>query len=147
MIDDKKLTVFLGGTTTSNWRKQFLDTVDKDKFDCFNPIVEEWNEDAKENERKHRENDNIILYVLSPKMKGFYSIAEMIDDSNKRPNNTICVFLKQDEDAIFDDTQWNSILEIEKMCKRNKTWTDHSILYVASTLEYIAKELLKRNGK
>ena len=38
-----------------------------------------------EEEIKQRAECDFCLYVITPKMTGVYSIAEVVDDSNKRP--------------------------------------------------------------
>jgi GH15 family glucan-1,4-alpha-glucosidase len=54
-------------------------------------------------ELRQRETCDICLYVITPKMTGVYSIAEVIDDSNKRPNKTVLVRLRTDENDRFTD--------------------------------------------
>jgi len=61
-------------------------------IDYFNPVVENWTEKCMIEERRQREICDYCLYVITPSMIGVYSIAEVIDDSNKRPEKTIfCV--------------------------------------------------------
>lgn len=83
------MKVFLGGTCTSIWRDILIPSI---RCEYFNPIVDDWDEEAKAEERKQRETCDYCLYVITPAMSGYYSIAEAIDDSNKRPEKTIfCV--------------------------------------------------------
>lgn len=124
-----KKKVFLGGTCNdSTWRN---DVIKKLKIDYFNPVVTDWNEEAKEREIKERETADFVLYVITPRMKGVYSIAEVVDDSNKRPDKTIFCYLKEDkklkseiekdgDDTIkFDKFQLNSLNEVGNMVERN----------------------------
>lgn len=109
--------VFLGGTCNeSSWREDLISIL---KIDYFNPIVEEWNEEDRKRELKEKEICDFCLYVITPKMKGFYSIAEVIDDSNKRPEKTIFCVLTKDGNQKFDAKQLNSFDAIKKMVKRN----------------------------
>ena len=109
--------VFLGGTTNnSDWRDKL---VEKLKIDSFNPVVKDWNEAAQEEEIKQRKNCDYVLYVITPKMEGVYSIAEVIDDSNKRPDKTIFAYLKEDDGKEFTKHQLKSLDMVGKMVKEN----------------------------
>jgi hypothetical protein len=52
-------------------------------------------------------------------MEGFYSVAEVIDDSNKRPEKTIFSFINEDEEKTFSDVQIKSLKQVAKMVKEN----------------------------
>lgn len=52
-------------------------------------------------------------------MTGVYSIAEVIDDSNKRPEKTIFCLLIRDESDLFDDGQRKSLIKVGEMVERN----------------------------
>lgn len=113
--------VFLGGTVSdSTWRDEMIPLL---KIDYFNPVVEVWTDEAYEKELVERENCDFCLYVFTPKYKGYYSVAEVIDDSNKRPNKTIFCILKEDGDKKFSNFQIKSINAVGKMVKKNgATW-------------------------
>lgn len=123
-INEKKSNkkVFLGGTCNdSDWREKLIDKL---KIDYFNPVVPNWDDKAKERELKERETADYLLYVITPRMKGVYSIAECVDDSNKNPDKTIFCFLKTDKDdkgekIEFEDFQINSLNEVGKLIVRN----------------------------
>ena len=90
-----KNKVFLGGTCNeSTWRNDLIKLL---KIDYFNPVVDDWNEEAYQEELRQREICDFCLYVITPKMTGVYSIAEVVDDSNKRPEKTIFCYLIIDE--------------------------------------------------
>lgn len=109
--------VFLGGTCNgSTWRNKFVDML---LIDYFNPVVENWNKKAQEEELKQREECDYCLYVLTPKMTGLYSIAEVVDDSNKRPEKTIFCFLKKDEEDRFSPDQIKSLTAVGEMVEKN----------------------------
>lgn len=109
--------VFLGGTwNNSTWRDTLIPKL---TLDYFNPIVDNWTEECQIEERKQRENCSLCLYTITPKMTGSYSIAEVIDDSNKRPKKTVLVTLRTDSGDKFTDTQWKSLGEVSKMVLRN----------------------------
>lgn len=52
-------------------------------------------------------------------MKGVYSIAEVVDDSNKRPDKTIFCYLEEDDKQTFDTHQKKSLDMVGKMVKDN----------------------------
>ena len=94
------MKVFLGGTVNgSNWRDLIIPRL---KVDYFNPVVETWNEEARLQEIEERELCDFCLYVITPRMEGFYSIAEVADDSFKKNDKTIYCFLHKDGEFEFD---------------------------------------------
>ncbi|MCQ2973752.1 MAG: nucleoside 2-deoxyribosyltransferase domain-containing protein [Bacteroidales bacterium] len=112
-----KKKVFLGGTTNnSKWRESIKPKL---KIDYYDPVVPEWNDEAYKRELDEREKCDYCLYVITPKMTGFYSVAEVIDDSNKRPNKTIFCVLNKDDDKTFSDHQEKSLTAIGKMVVKN----------------------------
>lgn len=84
------MIVFLGGTCSGyKWRHELVPML---KCGFYDPTVENWSESDRLREVHIRETADYVLYVITSGMKGVYSIAEIIDDSNKRPEKTIvCV--------------------------------------------------------
>lgn len=84
------MKVFLGGTCSGyRWRDILIPML---KCNYYNPIVKNWSEADRLREVHERETSDYVLYVITSGIKGVYSIAEIIDDSNKRPEKTIvCV--------------------------------------------------------
>lgn len=104
------MRVFLGGTVNgSKWRD-----VVKEKLiiDYFDPVVDDWNDAAYERELSERRFCNYLLYVITPKMTGFYAIAEVTDDSYHRPDRTIYCYLPEDEEDKFSPQM---IEELERL--------------------------------
>jgi len=111
------MRVFLGGTCNgSEWREEIVPMLE---IDYFNPVVEDWTEECMAEEIRERETCDFCLYTITPKMTGVYSIAEVIDDSNKRPNRTIFVALSTDGDDSFTSAQMKSLSAVAKMVKKN----------------------------
>lgn len=107
--------VFLGGTCNgSTWRSQLIPFL---KLDYFDPIVDDWNDVAYQKELYERAHCDYCLYVITAKMKGVYSIAEVIDDSNKRPEKTI--FCCLEVDGVFDLPLKRSLDAVGKMVVAN----------------------------
>jgi len=122
MIKTEKISkrVFLGGTCNeSTWRKRMMIYLSEAGLDYFNPVVNDWTEDCMKKELEERKTCDFCLYTITPKMTGVYSVAEVIDDSNKRPNKTILVLLRNDENERFTDGQWKSLGAVAKMVRKN----------------------------
>jgi len=111
------MKVFLGGTVNqSKWRNY---VIPKLKVDYFNPVVDDWNEEAYLRELHERQTCDYCLYVITPKMHGYYSIAEVIDDSNKRPKKTLFCVLVRDGEDFFSEKQKKSLEAVGKMIEQN----------------------------
>lgn len=111
------MKVFLGGTCNeSNWRDRLIKKL---KIDYFNPVVPDWTEECYQQELKERAECDYCLYVITPKMTGVYSIAEVIDDSNKRLEKTLFYFMANDDGHSFTDGQVKSLLRVAEMVERN----------------------------
>lgn len=109
--------VFLGGTCNgSTWRDGLIKML---KIDYFQPQGDEWTPEMMEEEIRQRQQCDFCLYVITPKMTGFYSIAEVVDDSNKRPEKTIFSFIHEDEGKVFSEHQLKSLEQTGKMIKEN----------------------------
>ena len=109
--------VFLGGTCNgSAWRDELIKNL---KIDYYQPQTENWTPEMMEEEIRQREECDFCLYVITPKMTGIYSVAEVVDDSNKRPGKTIFAFLPDDEGKSFSEHQLKSLEQTGKMVKEN----------------------------
>jgi hypothetical protein len=73
--------IFLGGTCAeSTWRDELIDYMKNDKVEWFNPVVKNWTPECQAIEEDEKNNKcNVHLYVITPKMIGVYSIAEIIN--------------------------------------------------------------------
>lgn len=121
--------VFLGGTCNeSMWRDELIPMLE---IDYFNPVVEDWTEECYQEELKQRAICDYCLYVITPKMAGVYSIAEVVDDSNKRPKKTIFCLLNSDLNEkwleneclerylFFNKAQMKSLDKVGRMVESN----------------------------
>lgn len=124
--------VFLGGTCNeSTWRDKLIKML---KVDYFNPVVPDWTPTAQEKERKMRESCTYCLYVITPKMTGLYSIFEVADDSNKRPEKTLFCFLTEDGGKEFDQGQIRSLEQVAAGVLRNGGRTFRNLEDIAEFL-------------
>lgn len=105
--------VFLGGTCNGSlWRNALITDL---KIDYFNPVVDDWTPECMAEEIKQREECDFCLYVITPRMTGAYSIAEVVYDACFRPEKTVFCVVQFDQD--FDDPQNASITYDEHMKK------------------------------
>lgn len=111
------MKVYLGGTVNdSSWREYVISNI---QIEYFNPVVEVWNDEAYDRELYERRHCDFVLYVITPRMTGFYSLAEVTDDAIKRPDRTIFSFLKEDGEFEFNGEQLTSLEHIGKRVERN----------------------------
>ena len=128
--------VFLGGTCAeSTWREELIPLL---KINYFNPVVEDWTPECMEEELRQRDTCDYCLYVITPRMLGVYSIAEVIDDSNKRPEKTVFAVIEP-EGEKFAIGALKSLYAVGAMVVRNEG------IFV-KTLEDVA-EVLNRSVK
>ena len=119
------MKVFLGGTCAeSKWREYLIEGL---TMNYFNPVVEDWTPECQEEEIKQRKECDFVLYCITPKMEGVYSIAEVVDDSNKRPHKTLFCVLDEDEGKLFTEGQRRSLNAVSKLVKENGAKTFISI--------------------
>lgn len=111
------MKVYLGGTVNgSSWRDYVIANIN---IEYFNPVVTDWNEEAHQQELYERRHCHFSLYVVTPKIKGFYSLAEVTDDAIKRPDRTLYCYLKEDGGNEFTEDQLVSLDQIGKRVERN----------------------------
>lgn len=138
----KVKTVGLFGTCNdSKWRDEIIKRLPSN-FDYFNPVVDDWTEDCIVNENKHKEDDDFVVFVITPNMKGVYSIAEVTDLSNKRDNVIFCV-LHSDIDSYggvvtFDEGQKKSLNAVKNLLFNNG-------VTICNSLDEIVEYLKKRS--
>lgn len=107
------MKVFLGGTCAGRkWRNEIIPLL---KCDYYNPIVKNWSEKDRLREVHERQTADYVLYVLTADMAGVYSIAEVIDDSNKRPQKTILCILYDG----FSFKMSHSLNAVARLAKEN----------------------------
>ena len=125
--------VFLGGAyNNSTWRAKLIPLL---TISYFNPIVENWTPECMDEEIRQRKTCDFVLYVITPEMTGVYSIAEVVDDSNKRPEKTIFCFTNQNKDAgEFTKPQIKSMKAVAKMVEENGATICENLQDVANFL-------------
>ena len=111
------MKVFLGGTCAGwKWRDELQSLL---KCDYYNPIVKDWSEEDRLREVHERETSDYVLYGITNGIKGVYSIAEVVDDSNKRPEKTLFLNLYEEDDRYFTKQMNHSLKAVENLLKAN----------------------------
>ena len=124
--------VFLGGTCNeSTWRNRMMGYLCDEGMEYFNPVVDDWDDNAMANELRERETCDFCLYVITPVSDSVFSIAEVVDDSNKRPEKTVFVLLRDDGKEKFTPQQWKHLGQVAKMVKRNGGMVFDSLKHAA----------------
>lgn len=114
---NENIKVFLGGTCNeSTWRDRLIKKLN---INYFNPVVKDWTPECQKKEIQERENCDFCLYTITPLMTGCYSIAEVVDDSNKRPHKTILCILFEDDNKKFEEFQARSLKQVANMVRTN----------------------------
>ena len=111
----KESKVFLGGTCANgtDWRDDFIAKFVNVKY--FNPLVEDWDEEAKKKEDLEKRLCNIHLYVITYEMEGVYSIAEAVESCHKKDKITIFHVYP----ARFDRQKLKSLQAVIELIRRN----------------------------
>jgi hypothetical protein len=109
----------------------------------FNPVVANWTPECQAAELNAREDCDFCLYVITPKMTGFYSIAEVVDDSNKRPGKTIFCYLDEleNDNSVFTPHQIKSLKATANMVMLNGAQIFNNLDEVADYLNEAQYEL------
>jgi hypothetical protein len=126
------MKVFLGGTCNGSvWRDELIPQLD---CEYYNPVVKDWTPECQAEEIRQRDECDYLLYVITSGMTGVYSIAEAVDDSNKRPGRVIFCVL----DAGFNEDQLKSLRAVQGMVFRNGGYICSSLKEVARLLNTLA---------
>lgn len=117
MAKDKVLKVFLGGTCSGwKWRNEFQKML---HCNYYNPIVKNWSEKDRLREVKEREESDYVVYCITNGIKGVYSIAEVVDDSHKRPDKVIFINLYKEKDDKESKQMSHSLKAVENLLRDN----------------------------
>lgn len=133
------MRVFLGGTCTGwAWRDELQPLL---KCDYYNPVVEDWTEEDRLRELHEREVDDFMLYCITNDLAGVYSIAEALDDSNKRPEKTLFLDLYKEDGTTRSKQMKKSLVATARLLEYNGARVFNSLEEVAEFLNSKAEEL------
>lgn len=121
------------GDPVSGWRDELSELLNGN-VDAFNPVVDDWNEEAAALEIEKRKTSDIVLYVLTPESNGTYSIAEVVQDSNIRPLRTVLVVLDGYGGKAFSKHDAKAFRKIAEMVNRNGA---SSFTTLAATADFL----------
>lgn len=129
------MKVFLGGTCAGwKWRNELQPLL---TCDYYNPIVKNWSEEDRLREVHERETSDYVLYGITNGIKGVYSIAEVVDDSNKRPEKTLFLNLYKEDDRTFTKQMSHSLKAVENLLKENGVKVFNTLEEVANFLNNV----------
>ena len=129
--DGKKLTrndyLIITGDFGGGWKWRNV-LIPMLKCNYYNPMVR--NRSDKEDENREKANSDYNLYVITPGLRGVYSIAEIVDDSNKCPEKTLVCILYDE----FHHGMDRSLKEVEDLAQSNGAIILHTLHEVADYL-------------
>lgn len=151
MWGKEKKKVFLGGTCNgSTWRDKLIPMLHTDVL-YFNPVVEDWTEDCQLIEEQEKWGPcDIHLYVITPDMKGVYSIAELVEsvmcsyvynaDLQETAAYTIFAVLNESVDTgkTFTKAEIKSFDAIKKLVEKYNGIICNDLNDVADTINSLA---------
>lgn len=127
--------VFLGGTCgNTTWRDTIIPKL---KIQYFNPVVEDWTYDCiAEEYRQKNELCDIHLYVITPQLKGVFSIAELIQSSLTKGKITVLYIMNKDKDenSTWSKEMKSSLSEVSNLAKSDGAIICTSLTNVVETL-------------
>ncbi|CAI2187393.1 7064_t:CDS:2 [Funneliformis geosporum] len=85
---------------------------------------------VQQEEIRQRQTCDFVLYVITKEMLGFYAIAEVVEDSNKRPTKTIFCYLTEG----FGKHQVKSLQATARLVQGNGVQVFTSLTEVANYL-------------
>lgn len=114
------MKVFLGGTCNgSKWREEtVIPQLTIDYFDPNLPPGVSWDAEKQQIEELEKANSDIKLYYLTPESESLYSVAEVVDDSNKVPEKVI-YFFGNYAGKEFNEHQEKRLIKVGKLIESN----------------------------
>lgn len=131
--------VFLGGTCNDDpWREEVMKGLDERGVPYFNPVVADWNEEAQKREEEIKAKpDTIQLFVITSKMTGVFSIAEVVASACEDPWRTVLGICMEG----FDEGQRKSLWAVERLVQSKGAMT------VMGTTENSRSKVLGRTAE
>lgn len=119
---EKKEKWFLGGTCgKTQWRDELIHILEKRKIDYFNPLIigRGWIKSDEDNEYiEKNEKCNVHCYVITPEIKGVFSIAEIVNSCwEVKTNTNVVKFVYFIILGIFERKMYRSLEATMRLCK------------------------------
>ena len=125
--------IFLGGTCAGqDWRTPVISWLpaDKRRYSYYNPVVPVWTQEAREAEEKFKsEQMDCFLAVITPDLKGVYSIAEVVDEAwqaSEIPGSS-CIFGILGKQQDYGEAQWKSLMATKDLIGRISGGSKHIV--------------------
>ena len=132
--------IFLGGTCNdSTWRNELIPILEKYHIQYFNPVVDDWTEECVKIENKEKNLCDCHLYVITPKMTGVYSIAELIESVHTPNKLTIFCYIQRDDNNYFTKGQLKSLDNVGKLVIKHNGIVCNSLIELQALLKNIKK--------
>jgi ADP-ribose pyrophosphatase YjhB (NUDIX family) len=130
--------VFLGGTTAGpDWRPELISLL---QCPFFNPVVKDWNEEARQQEVHEKKECGTSLYVLTPYLSGVFSIAEVVEDCiSRRPGRTVLCVLRQYQGKDFENHMARSIDALIGLVKEHGCFITEDLQSTATVLNQLSQ--------
>ena len=95
------------------------------KIDYYDPSGEGNDFKAYKKNQQEKQQCDLYLHLITPKMKGFQEVINVVHDSNKKASKTIYCFLPEDSGNKFSQHQIKSLQAIGEMVRKNGAkWFD-----------------------
>lgn len=131
------MEVFLGGTCNNSlWRNSLIPHLE---CEYFNPVVDDWTEEAQKIEIEKRNTCDYVLYVITPKMTGVYSIAELTYDACLRPEKTLFCVLENDDENEFTEHQLKSLKMVKELVANCGARVFDNLINISNFLNLVNK--------
>jgi len=136
-LNTNRSFVFLGGTCNeSRWREELKPRLQVGYFD---PVVDDWNEEAQQLERAAKRRARWLLFVITPQMRGVFSIAEAVEAAIRRPHDTIFCVLEEYDGERFDEAELRSLMAVSDLI-----WANGATVFF--DLDTVVDELNQRSA-
>lgn len=113
VFDPSSPYAFLGGTINgSNWRQKLAEKLSVNYFD---PVVNDWNPDHRRTEEMAKSAAKVLVYAITPKQTGFYTIAEMTHAVFGDSRPVAVLILDEDDGVLYEEHQQASISAIKEL--------------------------------
>ena len=139
----KKDIIFLGGTVNGDdWRKDFTNywrKLNKDsETELYDPVIKDrdWTPDDKNNEDEIKASARLNMFIITPDMRGPYSVAEAVECSH----NGKIFFAVYDKNHIWDRDVIASFNAIGDIIKKNKGF--YGVYTGSNCMEDLVKDVI-----
>ena len=136
------IKVFLRGSCAdSKWKEKFIPKLNIDYLNS-----DDWDSKCQEEKIRQKETCDFILYTLTKAYSAIAEVAEVVDDSNKRPEKTIVCVTNELMDYkwytkwAMDEQDMKHLDTVGRLVERNGGLYFKSLDEVAEYLNNITKK-------